>query len=72
MVPFDNKSPFTTSGIRLGASAITTRGLKENHMDTIADLIDRVILNIDSHSIITDVGREVVKMMENRPLFTWD
>jgi glycine hydroxymethyltransferase len=72
MVPFDDKSPFTTSGIRLGASAITTRGLKENHMDTIADLIDRVIVNIDSDSVITQVGNEVVKMMENRPLFTWD
>ena len=72
MVPFDDKSPFTTSGIRLGASAITTRGLKENHMDTIADLIDRVIVNIDSETIITQVGNEVVKMMENRPLFTWD
>ena len=72
MVPFDDKSPFTTSGIRLGASAITTRGLKENHMDAIADLIDRVIVNIDSETIITQVGNEVVKMMENRPLFTWD
>jgi len=72
MVPFDDKSPFTTSGIRLGASAITTRGLKENHMDTITDLIDRVIVNIDSDSVITQVGNEVVKMMENRPLFTWD
>ena len=72
MVPFDDKSPFTTSGIRLGASAITTRGLKENHMDTIVDLIDRVIVNIDSETAITQVGNEVVKMMENRPLFTWD
>ena len=72
MVPFDDKSPFTTSGIRLGASAITTRGLKENHMDAIVDLIDRVIVNIDSETIITQVGNEVVKMMENRPLFTWD
>ncbi|MDB3991719.1 serine hydroxymethyltransferase [Schleiferiaceae bacterium] len=72
MVPFDDKSPFTTSGIRLGASAITTRGLKENHMDAIADLIDRVIVNIDSETIIKQVGNEVVKMMENIPLFTWD
>ena len=72
MVPFDDKSPFTTSGIRLGASAITTRGLKENHMDTIADFIDRVIVNIESDLVITEVGKEVVKMMENRPLFTWD
>ena len=72
MVPFDDKSPFTTSGIRLGAPAITTRGLKEEHMDTIADLIDRVVTNIDNESIITGVGNEVVKMMQDRPLFTWD
>ena len=72
MVPFDDKSPFTTSGIRLGTPAITTRGLKEEHMDTIADLIDRVVTNIDNESIITEVGNEVVKMMQDRPLFTWE
>ena len=72
MVPFDDKSPFTTSGIRLGAPAITTRGLKEEHMDIIADLIDRVVTNIDNESIITEVGNEVVKMMQDRPLFTWE
>ncbi len=72
MVPFDDKSPFTTSGIRLGAPAITTRGLKEEHMDTIVDLIDRVVTNIDNESIIIEVGNEVVKMMEDRPLFTWE
>ena len=72
MVPFDDKSPFTTSGIRLGAPAITTRGLKEEHMDTIADLIDRVVTNIDNEAIITEVGNEVVKMMQDRPLFTWE
>ena len=72
MVPFDDKSPFTTSGIRLGAPAITTRGLKEEHMDTIADLIDRVVTNIDNEGIITEVGNEVVKMMQDRPLFTWE
>jgi len=72
MVPFDDKSPFTTSGIRLGAPAITTRGLKEEHMDTIADLIDRVVTNIDNESIVTEVGNEVVKMMQDRPLFTWE
>lgn len=72
MVPFDDKSPFTTSGIRLGAPAITTRGLKEEHMDTIADLIDRVVTNIDNESVITEVGNEVVKMMQDRPLFTWE
>ena len=72
MVPFDDKSPFTTSGIRLGAPAITTRGLKEGDMDAIADLIDRVVMNIDSDAHIKAVGEEVVKMMQDRPLFTWE
>ncbi len=72
MVPFDDKSPFTTSGIRLGAPAITTRGLKEGDMDSIADLIDRVVMNIDSDSHIKEVGDAVVKMMQDRPLFTWE
>ena len=72
MVPFDDKSPFTTSGIRLGAPAITTRGLKEGDMDTIADLIDRVVMNIYSDAHIKAVGEEVVKMMQDRPLFTWE
>ena len=72
MVPFDDKSPFTTSGIRLGTSAITTRGLKEGDMDTIAGMIDRVITNIDNESIINGVGGEVVAMMQDRPLFTWE
>ena len=72
MVPFDAKSPFTTSGIRLGAPAITTRGLKEGDMDTIADLIDRVVMNIDSDVHIKAVGEEVVKMMQDHPLFTWE
>ena len=72
MVPFDDKSPFTTSGIRLGASAITTRGLKEADMETITDFIDRVVTNIDSDTHIKAVGDEVVKMMQDRPLFTWE
>jgi glycine hydroxymethyltransferase len=72
MVPFDDKSPFTTSGIRLGAPAITTRGLKEGDMDTIADLIDRVVMNIDSDAHIKAVGEEVFNMMQDRPLFTWE
>ena len=72
MVPFDDKSPFTTSGIRLGAPAITTRGLKEGDMDAIADLIDRIVMNIDSDAHIKAVGEEVVKMMQDRPLFTWE
>ena len=72
MVPFDDKSPFTTSGIRLGAPAITTRGLKEADMETIADFIDRVVTNIDSDTHIKEVGDAVVKMMQDRPLFTWE
>ena len=72
MVPFDDKSPFTTSGIRLGASAITTRGLKEADMEIITDFIDRVVTNIDSDTHIKAVGDEVVKMMQDRPLFTWE
>ena len=72
MVPFDDKSPFTTSGIRLGAPAITTRGLKEADMETIADFIDRVVTNIDSDTHIREVGDAVVKMMQDRPLFTWE
>jgi glycine hydroxymethyltransferase len=72
MVPFDDKSPFTTSGIRLGAPAITTRGLKETDMDRIAGLIDRVVMNIDSDTHIKEVGDQVVKMMQDRPLFTWE
>ncbi len=72
MVPFDDKSPFTTSGIRLGAPAITTRGLKEADMERIADFIDRVVSNIDSDTHIKEVGDAVVKMMQDRPLFTWE
>ena len=72
MVPFDDKSPFTTSGIRLGAPAITTRGLKEADMEAIADFIDRVVSNIDSDTHIKEVGDAVVKMMQDRPLFTWE
>ena len=72
MVPFDDKSPFTTSGIRLGAPAITTRGLKEADMERIADFIDRVVSNIDSDVHIKEVGDAVVKMMQDRPLFTWE
>ena len=72
MVPFDDKSPFTTSGIRLGASAITTRGLKEADMEIITDFIDRVVTNIDSDIHIKEVGDAVVKMMQDRPLFTWE
>ena len=72
MVPFDDKSPFVTSGIRIGASAITTRGLKEKDMEQVVDLIDRVITNPDNEANIKAVGEEVKSLMSHRPLFTWD
>ncbi|MFA5647833.1 MAG: serine hydroxymethyltransferase [Bacteroidales bacterium] len=71
MVPFDSRSPFQTSGIRLGTSAITTRGLKEEHMPIIVDFIDEVISNIDNEKVINDVRLKVNKLMSNLPLFAW-
>ncbi|TRO65305.1 serine hydroxymethyltransferase [Christiangramia sabulilitoris] len=69
MVPFDDKSPFVTSGIRIGTPAVTTRGLMEEDMSKIVDLIDRVINNIDNDSEIEEVKKEVNSMMYGRPLF---
>ena len=69
MVPFDDKSPFVTSGIRIGAAAITTRGLKETEMVTIVDLIDKVIRNHKNEIGLDNVAKEVHAMMEGRPLF---
>ncbi|MCX6330797.1 MAG: serine hydroxymethyltransferase [Bacteroidia bacterium] len=70
MVPFDNRSPFLTSGLRVGTPAITTRGLKEEHMGTIVDLIDEVISNIENEKVISEVGEKVLKMMKSFPLFS--
>ena len=69
MVPFDDKSPFVTSGIRLGTPAITTRGLKEDDMDTIVDLIDRALKNPENLSVLKEIADEVHELMEGRPLF---
>ena len=69
MVPFDDQSPFVTSGIRVGTPALTTRGLKENHMVQIVDLIDEVIMNYDNEEVIDSVADKVVKMMEVFPIF---
>jgi glycine hydroxymethyltransferase len=71
MVPFDSRSPFQTSGIRVGTPAITTRGLGENHMAAIIDLIDKVLSNIDDEKVIGEVRTEVNKMMKDFPLFAW-
>jgi glycine hydroxymethyltransferase len=70
MVPFDNRSPFLTSGLRVGTPAITTRGLREEHMAPIVDLIDEVISNIDNETIISGAGDKVIKMMKSFPLFS--
>ena len=69
MVPFDDKSPFVTSGIRIGTPAVTTRGLKEKEMDQIVDLIDRVISNTDNDKLLAGIEQEVKEMMSKRPLF---
>ena len=71
MVPFDDKSPFVTSGIRVGTAALTTRGLKENDMVKIVDLIDQTLMNKDNDTIIAATKKEVNKMMEGMPLFAW-
>ncbi len=71
MVPFDSRSPFLTSGIRLGTPAITTRGLKEAEMERIAGLIDRVLSDPENEANIATVRSEVNKLMENYPLFAW-
>jgi len=70
MVPFDSRSPFLTSGLRVGTPAVTTRGLKENDMVTIVDLIDEVISDIDNEAVIRSVGAKVIDMMKSFPLFS--
>lgn len=71
MVPFDSRSPFTTSGIRVGTPAITTRGLKEEHMSVIVDLIDEVLSNVEDDAVIDAVRAKVNAMMSEFPLFAW-
>lgn len=71
MVPFDSRSPFQTSGIRVGTPAITTRGLKEDAMPLIVELVDEVISHIDDEAVIEKVGRKVVDMMSKLPLFAY-
>ena len=69
MVPFDDKSPFVTSGIRFGTAAITTRGLKSEDMEPIVSLIDEVIQQPENENVIEGVAAQVHKMMSHRPLF---
>lgn len=71
MVPFDDKTAFTTSGIRLGTAAITTRGLKEADMSTIAGLINEVVMNLNDETVIAGVRKKVNELMESKPLFQY-
>ena len=71
MVPFDDKSPFVTSGIRIGTPAITTRGIKERHIGKMVDLIDEVVMNHENEKKILAVKKEVNKMMKAYKLFAY-
>jgi glycine hydroxymethyltransferase len=69
MVPFDDRSPFITSGMRIGTAAVTTRGLLESDMLRIVELIDKVLANIDHEEVILEVKKEVNNWMLDYPLF---
>ena len=71
MVPFDSRSPFQTSGVRVGTPAITTRGFKEDQLPSIVEMIDEVISHIDDDSVIEKVGHKVKEMMSAYPLFAY-
>ena len=71
MVPFDTESPFITSGIRVGTSAITSRGVNDDEIPTIVAMIDRVLMNITDEATIEAVRKEVNTLMNGRPLFKW-
>jgi glycine hydroxymethyltransferase len=71
MVPFDDKSPFVTSGIRVGTPAITTRGLVEEDMETVVAFIDRVLMNHTDEAVIEQVADEVNEMMSERAMFVF-
>lgn len=71
MVPFDSRSPFQTSGIRVGTPAITTRGVKEHEIPKVVDLIDKVLSHLDDQEVLKEVKHKVHEMMAHRPLFDW-
>jgi glycine hydroxymethyltransferase len=68
-VPFDDKSPFVTSGIRVGVPAVSTRGMKEEHMETVVAMIDKVLMTADDEKVITTVKSEVKSFMQQFPLY---
>jgi glycine hydroxymethyltransferase len=71
MVPFDDKSPFVTSGIRVGTPAITTRGLVEEDMETVVALIDKVLMNHTDEAVLEQVAEEVNELMSERAMFVF-
>lgn len=71
MVPFDSRTPFTTSGIRVGTPAVTSRGLVEKDMETIVELVDKVLSNIDNEVVIEEVRTAARSLMAGRPLNIW-
>jgi glycine hydroxymethyltransferase len=71
MVPFDSRTPFTTSGVRVGTPAITTRGAKEDLIEMVVELIDEVITHIEDEKVIHHVKEKVNSMMKDYPLFAW-
>jgi len=68
-VPFDDKSPFVTSGIRIGVPAVTTRGMKEEHMETVVAMIDKVLVNVDDINLINSLREDVKEFMKQFPLY---
>lgn len=71
MVPFDSRSAFQTSGIRIGTPAVTTRGLKEDAMPEIVDMIDGILSDVNNETLIDNTRKRVNDMMQNRPLYAW-
>jgi glycine hydroxymethyltransferase len=69
MVPYDDKSAFVTSGIRVGVAAITTRGMKEEHMQFVVNAIDNVLMNADDENTINKVRSQVNEFMQQFPLY---
>ena len=71
MVPFDSRSPFQTSGIRVGTPAITSRGLVEKDMEAIVEMIDKVLGNMDNEAVLAEVRKSARQLMSGRPLNIW-
>jgi glycine hydroxymethyltransferase len=69
MVPYDDKSAFVTSGVRIGVPAITTRGMKEEHMEKVVDFIDRALMNADDDTYLEKLAKEINQMMKQFPLY---